>query len=62
MKYVVTEADGEVVATYEHLDGEWRTSDPDRSFLQDSSPAEATQTIEARLDEHRKQGRIVTEE
>ena len=62
MKYVVTETDGEVVATYEHVDGEWRASDRDRSFLEDTSPAQATQAIEARLDEHRKQGRIVTEE
>ena len=62
MKYVVTEPGGEVVATYEHVDGEWQISDPDRSFLDESSAATATQSIEARLDEHRERGRIVTEE
>lgn len=64
MKHVVRDPiSNAIIATYELKDGSWEVFEAHGpSFLQEGSRSTAPTLIEAILEEHRKKGRVVSEE
>ena len=62
MKYVVTGPDGALMGTYERSDGRLQFWEPGRPYLAHNPASKAATLLDAVIEEHRRQGRTVSEE